>query len=97
MRLAPGHKRMIMDNINIMNYCKRIGIDRSKFHQCNIEVMNGLFYFVLSKVDAPKFPDGVFGCDLRGQPDIVLIVKPDAAGNLIFLKTQKTHRIMQDS
>ena len=94
MRLAQGHKRVIMDNINILKHCEESGIDKLKLHKCNIEKMDNVFMFVLDKEDIPKNPPEYFGCDLRFQPDVVLEVHFDENGNLTFNQTDKTYRIL---
>ena len=95
MRLSRGHTRMIMDNINLLRFCQVAEIDLSIFYQCDIEKMDNQFMFVLQKENAPQMPEGVYGCDLRAQPDIVLIVEPDENGNLIIGTTRHTVRILK--
>ena len=92
---------MIIDNIHILEYCQKEGIDLSILRQCNIEKMNikGMnekFVFVLDKEDAPEIPEGSCGLefDLDTQPDVVLVVEADDEGNITFEQFPQTHRIL---
>lgn len=88
-------KTIILGNINLIEYCNKEGIDLDILKKCRIETINKQFFFALQKENAPKMPEGYFGCDLRTQPDVVLIMDVDEAGNFYFEQTEHTVRILR--
>lgn len=86
-------KSIIIDNIHLIEYCNKEGIDRDILKQCRIETINKQFFFGLQKENIPELPKDFIGCDLRAQPDVVLIMDVDEAGNYYFEQTEHTVRI----
>lgn len=95
MRLKPASKAIVMRNIDLLNHCNKIGIDQTKFRECNIERMGTNFVFVLSKEGADKYKGTFLEHDIDTQPDIVLIMKVSEDGDKVeFEETSKTTRVL---
>lgn len=106
MRLNEQSKAVVCGNIELMKYCRRVGISSKKLKECNIEKVTecsveefrNAYVFVLSKENAPKSKCILpLDIDLYMQPDIVLIMRVLDDCSISFKTTQFTGRIYGDS
>ena len=93
MKLSQSHKRLIMDNIHILEYCNEEGIDIHKLHQCDIDREGDTFTFILN--DSPKLSKEFIGYNHNNHPDTVLKVISHANGSILIQKTPKTFKLLK--
>lgn len=92
--LANSTKKLILGNIDLLNYCQTHSINIEKLNKCNIEKMGDEFMFVLDKENVPKSSQIIpLDIDIETQPDIVLIVSISDCGIQIET-TNKTRRLL---
>ena len=85
-------KNVLLDSIEVLKFCKSVGIDLNKLKSCRIEKMFDEYVFGLIKknYDDNEDPEWYLREDLSTQPDIVLVVACND-GKVVVKATDKTH------
>lgn len=89
--LGKTSKKIVMGNVQLINYCKRNKINLIKLMDCNIEKMGNTYFFVLSKnrKNTPLSMDN----EIDSQPDVVLTMDV-TNDDFEFENTQWTSRVI---
>lgn len=96
MRLSEQAKVILFGNIELIKYCRRVGIDEEKLKKCNIGIMGNMYVLSLSKENPPKSKCILhIDIDLDTQPDIVLIMSVSNKGGIDFETTSFTKRVLR--
>ena len=90
--LSDETKKVVLGNIQLLEFCKHQNIDIEKMKKCNIERMGDEFFFVMSKNNGiePSLEN-----DIATQPDIVLIMHTSSE-DFDFETTEWTSKIFGD-
>ncbi len=83
-------KKIVLGNIQLLNYCMQKKIDISKLNDCNIERMDSKYIFVLPKKNVKLSLDN----DIDSQPSVVLTMDV-SADNFNFEETEWTDKISE--
>lgn len=83
-------KKVLLNCIEVIRYCKDVGLDLNKLKSCRVEKMFDEYVFGLLKKGYDDDSDWYLHEDLNTQPDIVLIVscKDD---EIVIKGTDKTY------
>lgn len=81
-------KRIIMGNVQLLDYCKEKRISISKLTKCNIEKIGERYFFVMHKTGSLPTMEH----DIDSQPDVVLTMDA-SSDNFLFSNTEWTARV----
>lgn len=95
-RLNSKARAIAMTNSILLEFCRNNNIDMDKLHECQIESMDGDYYFTLTKDNAPKSKQLIpLDIDIATQPDVVLILKSEDGIKVEVETTEWTHRLLK--
>ncbi|MGY3663001.1 MAG: hypothetical protein ACXAHE_03870 [Roseburia sp. 1XD42-69] len=95
MRLGNSSKTILFGNIDLINYCKNIGVNFNILKKCNVEKMGNTYVFVLSKDNIEQSNLIIpLDIDMDSQPDIVLTMEVEPEGSIKLNTTDKTVRLL---
>lgn len=90
--LSKETKKVVLGNVQLLEFCKHQNIDIEKLKYCNIERMGDEFFFVMPRNNgiAPTLEN-----DIATQPDVVLIMHTSSE-DFDFETTEWTLKILVD-
>lgn len=92
--LSKELTKLIMGNLELLNYCNEHYVDLEKLAQCHIEKMGNEFMFCLPKENVPVSSQILpLDIDIATQPDVVMILRVERK-SLAFELTAESHRIL---
>ena len=89
--LGKTSKKIVMGNIQLMDYCNNNSISLVKLNDCNIEKIGNTYFFVLKKENQPD--ETSMDADIDSQPDVVLTMDV-TNDDFKFENTQWTSRVI---
>ena len=90
--LSIATKKVVLGNIQLLDYCKSRKIDISKLNDCNIEKMNNKYFFVMPRKGITPTLDN----DIDSQPSVVLTMDV-SSDEFSFESTEWTPELVEDA